>query len=993
MKKNYLPILISAISLLTFRVCFSQINDDNSKLTLNDTLIINTRDITIDSLSDNNRHCSTQGFILKKEQIQDSPEVDINRVISNKVSGLEVMATNGLTGSANRIWIRGISSLYGDNNAMFVIDGIPMTNTTTQFDHWVEHLMSPTRSLDINPNNIDKIEVLKGLAATNLYGTEGRNGVILITTKTGGSDSISNLLSNPQIQFTSSNHYIDIANLPDYQNKFGQGYDQRYGSWNINWGPGFYRDGLGGWGIDPSFDENGTVPHPYSDSYYLADNFPELYAYYEGERYEWKPRNSVSEFFETGSSLNAAFNFLTKSKNNKNIFGFDIDYLKETGFTPNNDLKRCAVSFGNSSDILKNLRLNSSVHYVRTDTSTPQNYLNAFTAIPEFYTPFYENIFTTPRGIDFYDLPYEAPDGNNLYYNNLLQHPLWTLNNAGYSQLNNRFFGKISLNYNLSDRIGITYDINLDTFLEDNTHYLNRGGSSYGNSYYSSGLYETYDSDSKMIMNNLRFNYYLDEEKFNYEFLFGLDSKTATYSQIGKRSKYQEIYGYLSHSNFLQQETIDKTNERNIYGLFGRVSVNFQDFLFLDISGRNDFDSDENSNSVFMPALSLSFVPTQYFTKLKNNRILNHVKLKTAYGTSANYDTTYLSRTLINSALDDYENLLPEYMSEIEFGLESMFLNFATIDLTYYSRRLKNLVVPHTERINFEYFTTIQNSGIVKLSGFEADVQLNLFDNQKGFSWFSKVNFTRNNSEVIDTGEADVILYSNRHLNGAREAYPLGAFFGHSIIRNEDGVPLVYSGGFYGLTNVDDEGLRPYIGDPNPDFIINYANMISYKKLSLRFLINHRIGGDIDTFTVPSLLGRGLTTDTSDRLGTYILPGVSAETGEENTVQITNSNFYYHNINGFSPFTELSIYDASVVRLQEISLGYEFVNEYLKKAFIKKISIQLTGYNLWFNAYNMPEGTNYDPAFSSATYGNSKGFESFSGPSSKRVGLKLNFVF
>lgn len=999
MKNVYLPILISFFLLLSFQVSFSQNTEEKSKLRLRDSLSSNTKSVSIDSLPDKTRKSKTLGSIISKEQLQDSPEIDINRVINNKISGLEVKSTNGLTGSANRIWIRGMSSLYGDNNVLFIVDGVPITNTTKQFDIWVEHLMSPTRSIDINPNNIESIKVLKSLAETNIYGSEGRNGVIIINTKTGQETNNANLTSNPQINFTISNFSIDIATLPDYQDKFGQGFDQQFGWFDANWGPGFYKDGLGGWAGQNGFDEDGTLPHPYSTSSYLEFKYPEYQEQFEGMRYEWKPRNSVNEFFNIGNNINASFNILAASKNKKHKIGFDLDYLKEEGFTPHNDLKRCNLSFGNSSQIAKNFKFNSSLHFVRTKMRTPQNFSRGFSSIPEYHMPLFEALFTTPRNIDFFELPYELPDGSNIYYrgSNEIDHPLWTLNNSGFSQLNNRFYGDITLQYDLNERIDIQYCTSIDTFLENNTHYLNKGSTSWSTSNGRNGFYETYENRNKMIKHDIKFYYHINKKTIIYNLLFGAENKTNDVTQMGDRSNNQEVYGYLSHTNFLYHTEIDISKKKNIYGLYGQFSIDYKDFLSFNVSGRNDFVANEVNNSVFMPSVSVSFVPTAYFEKLKDNKILNYIKLRSSYGTSANYDKAYLSNIMNNSSYNENTNLLPEHLSEIEYGLASKLFGFAHIDLIFYKRKVKNLLIPHVELVNNEYYSTIKNVGEVNFNGLELDLQLDIFKNKKSFNWNSNMNFTKTDSEVIDIGENDIIYYSRYiGVNGAKVGYPLGAFFGLRIARNEDNIPIVYSDSSYRghyIMEYEEEGLRPYIGDPNPDFIVNYSNKFSYKNFSLGFLINHRVGGDIDSFTISTLLGRGLTTDTVERLSTFVLPGVSQETGETNTIQISNSDFYFGNILAFSPYTELSIYDASVIRLQEVSLGYELSSKNLKKAFIKNVSLRLIGYNLWFNAYNIPKGINYDPNVSSATYGNSNGFDSFSGPSSKKIGFSLGFTF
>lgn len=996
MKKIYLYIFVGIISLFTFQLCFSQNKERNSILKLNDSTAMKFSSAPIDTLSVGQNPGIKEIMILRKEQIQDSPEVDINRVIASKVSGVDVKPLNGLTGSSNKILIRGMTSVFGDNNALYIIDGVPIGNTTDEIDHFSKNLTNSNRSLDINPNNIESIEVLKSLAATNIYGSEGRNGVVLITTKTGINRKLS---SNPQVQLTFSNLYSNISNMPDYQNRFGAGYDQQYGLFPNNWGPGFYREGLGGWGNDFTIDDNGTIPHPYDPNFNPTIN-SELATPFIGIRYKWKPRNSVKDFFRTGNTYNASFSIFANSKNNKNSYGLNLDGIDEQGFTPDNFLERYNISFGSTSQISSKIKLNTSFNFARTVMKTPTNSLPFFTSAAILINPpLFENIFTVPRSIDFYNLPYELGDGNNVYYRGDIQHPLWTMNNTGFSQTTNRFFGNISLSYTLQPQIILSYKANLDTYLENSINYQNKGGAQDFNYFIQRGILETWENSNSIQKHDLTVDYSTISKDFNYDFLLGTSFKVRDLKQNGSKSNDQQVHGFLEHSNFLNQERIDEAINKNIFGIYGKAQVDYKNYFSLTLSGRNDLFSDETNNTVFMPAVELSFVPTQAFENLKSNKIVDYLKIVTSYGTSANYDSRFLYSTSNSSTFVVNKELQPEYLSEIEYGIESRLFNAVGFELRFYNRKLKNLFAPDYEINNGEHYTTVYNVGEVKFNGVELDLAMNLFKNTDGFNWFSSLNFTKTNSEVTDLGEDyNLIYYSGLNnigqvSNGVREGYPLGAIFGAAILRNDDGLPLVHSDGGYNLTTEDDEGLMPYIGNPNPDYTINYRNSFRYKNLGFNFLISHSVGGDIDSYTISSLLGRGLTTDTIDRLGTYILPGINEETGNPNEIQISNSSFYFENMLAYSPFSELSIYDASIIRLQEVSLSYDIPEKTLKNAFIKSITTKIKGYNLWHSAYNTPKGTNYDSNVAGISYGNGHGFDFFSGPSGRKIGFSLGFTF
>ena len=216
--------------------------------------------------------------------------------------------------------------------------------------------------------------------------------------------------------------------------------------------------------------------------------------------------------------------------------------------------------------------------------------------------------------------------------------------------------------------------------------------------------------------------------------------------------------------------------------------------------------------------------------------------------------------------------------------------------------------------------------------------------------------------------------------------------YGSRVARDANGNLLVDAAGNYIPETTTEDGLVPKIGDANPDFVMNYITTMSYKGLSLSAQFTHVSGGDIYSTYVGSLLGRGLTTDTEDRLGTYILDGVSADTGLPNNVQINNSDFYFSN--GFaSPADELQVYDASVVRLQELSLAYALSSKLLENTPFGSVSFKFSGFNLWYDAYNTPEGINFDPNVSGLGAGNGAGFDFLTGPSSKRYGFSVNATF
>ena len=560
------------------------------------------------------------------------------------------------------------------------------------------------------------------------------------------------------------------------------------------------------------------------------------------------------------------------------------------------------------------------------------------------------------------------------------------------------------------------YRVGIDTYSEDNINAQNKGGVS-SSVTLNSGMYDTWNNnniiwDHTLLLAGKKFNF---NEKFNLNFDLGTSLNSTDYNRMGVRSNDQQVFGFLDHSAFTNHTPIETHQKRNILGVFAQTSFDYDNMFYLNVSGRNDWVSNVVNNSAFYPSISASFIPTKAFSSIKSENGLNFLKLRAGYGTSANFATGYPTASVAlmdtqlwiddageyivgNTTDSDRANrdIRPELFTENEFGIEAKLFKRLNLDFSYYTRKTVDLIIDQPIPASSGYTYTQTNIGEIIGSGIEAELGFDVFKSDDGFNWNSKVNFNTNDSEVTDLGQdADLIIFAGfTNLgNGAREGYPLGAMFGSRVLRNENGDPLVDSIGSYISEEVDEDGLLPFIGDPNPDFVMNYVNSFAYKNFTFTFAINHTSGGDVYSQTIASLLGRGLTTDTVEgRLGTFVLPGVSQETGEANNIQITASEYYFDNIFA-SPVQELSVFDGSVVRLQEVSFGYQVPKKFLNKLPFGKMSIKASGNNLWYNAYNTPKGIHFDPNVSGMGAGNGSGFEYLTGPSAKRYGVSVNVTF
>jgi TonB-linked SusC/RagA family outer membrane protein len=951
---------------------------------------------------------------IKSKDIEQRPDSDLARVLTGKASGINITSQNGLSGSGTNVVIRGLKSFSGSNQALFVVDGVPFSTDTNSAgrqgdrNDFVNGNNGSSRFLDLDPNNIESVSILKGLAATNSYGSEGRNGVILITTKSGSGKKAQ---KKNEVSISSSLFFNEIASLPDYQNQYGNGFDQSFGWFFSNWGPSFDEGGLAGWGNSPAFDENGTLPHPYSTASFSLD-FPEL----AGARYKWEPKNSVKDFFRTGVVSNQSINFRGQAADvNYNI---NFSHNDDEGFTPGNSVTRNTLSIGGKAKLSNRFTVNGVLNYAKTNFISPPVALSQGNGATGSGSSIFGDLWFTPRSIDIFALPYQNPNtGGSVYYrqNNSIQHPLWTLYNSGTEQTTNRVFGNASVSYEINKNLNILYRAGLDNYNEGNVNYQNRGGvnSNSGNARTASGFYETWNNtntiwDHSIILNGK----YKLGEKLNLNFNLGGTSNNEVYERNGVASDNQQLFGVLRHYNFSNSLPIEAFAERNIAGLYGQTEFDYSGFAYLTLAGRNDWVSNfsYDNRSLFYPSASIAFIPTSAFENITTKNGLNYLKLRFGIGTSANFGglgyPTSNTLTLDVRDLQDEsgqniitnaegtvlgnKNLKPELLVENEIGIEAKFLNNRIgIEASYYDGYTKNLIIDRPLDPSTGYTLTKTNIGKIDRHGFELDFNAAIVKNaDTGFNWNFTTNFTSNRTEVTDLGQdTERVIYSgfSNLGNVAEVGYPLTAIFGSRVLRDENGNLVVGSNGNY--IQDPNDGI---IGDSNPDFVMNVGNNFTYKNFNLGFLINYTHGGDIYSSTISTLLGRGLIVETLDREKTFILPGVN-QNGEPNNVQINNSDYYFTNVL-FGP-SELQVYDATTIRLQELSFGYSVPKKAIEKTPFGSLSFNLIGNNLYFRAINTPKGANFDPNTAGTGVGNGTGFDFLNGPSSRRYGLSIKATF
>lgn len=946
------------------------------------------------------------------------PEADVSRLLRGQAAGVDITQTSGLAGAGTNVIIRGYSSISGSNQPLFVVDGVPFnTNANSGNQSFgTGSATASSRFLDLDPNNIADISILKGLSATVLYGEAGRNGVVLVTTKTGQGGS--NLTKKTEVNVTQSLFQTEIANLPEYQDSYGNGFGAfGFGWFFSNWGPRFDDTRESSYGNNfRGIDENGQVliVHPYDQAQY-NDAFPE----YIGAPYVYQPYKSVENFFQKGVSSNTSVQVSSAIDANTSI-SFSYSFLTEEGFTPkldelrgggrSNYLDKHNFSLGLKTELKNGIKIQPSFNFVRSDRLTP------ITA-PSFGgdgNGLFAAVLFTPRSVDLMNLPYQSPiDGSNVYYRrgSPIQNPRWTLNNSGQTEKINRFFGNVNLGYDLSDNLSLLYRLSLDNYDQSNSRFINKGGPRQPGGEYSTAIETNFLTDQIL---NLVYNFELAGD-FTIDGILGFNSRRETNNLEVASSQEQFVYNLFTHQNFTQFQNFTRSAEENTLGMYFTSSIGYSKFLYLNLQARNDWTStlERENRSVFYPSASLSFLASDAISAIAETDMVDFLKLRLGYGTSAGYPDPYQTRNYLGSNPNAFVNsegevvgtntvanflanpaLTNELITEVEFGLEGRFFkNILGIDLSLYNKKSEDLIVELPLDPSTGYTTTTINAADIENNGIELGLDVNV-PLPGDIAWNVRANYTKNVSKVnrILQGIDRVQIAANDFIDAGinfvgnyaipREQY--GVFYGEQILKDENGNFIVDSEGSY--QEGDEFGV---IGNPNPDFQMNFFNTVSWKGLSLGFQIQYVKGGDVFSSTAAALLARGNTVDSDiDRNNPLILPGVK-EDGSVNDIQV------YVGDEAFNSFFtgEGYVFDGTVIRLRQVSLSYVIPKTLLEKTPFGNASVTLSGDNLWFNAPNTPEGINFDPEISSTGVGNARGFDFRTAPTAKKYGVTLNLTF
>ncbi len=948
---------------------------------------------------------------VDKKDLELRSEGDVARVLNGKVAGLDVLNTSGISGSGTNITIRGVSSINAAGSTpLFIVDGVPFdggNNANSNFQYGGGTSTS-SRFLDLDPNNIESVNVLKGLAAATLYGEQGRNGVILITTKNGSTRK-----QNKKFEVTASQSLFanNVANLPTYQHDYGGGFDLVASRAFSNWGAKF---------------TNPPAQVPYGPAYQAA--FPTLYG--SGKTQDYKAYNSVPSFFRTGLVSTSSVSIAAAGQNT--TLNASYSYSDDEGFTPNNRVYKNNFGIGGTAKLANNLNVNAVINFAITDFQTPVVGANSGGGGPDVTSVFGYLMFT-PLSVNLMGLPFENPvDHSSVYYRttNDIENPRWTAKNALSSDKTYRSYGTFGLRYDLIKGLAIQYRLGFDVYSEAQTLSVNKGGKS-GGPGYQNGLYRTLSGFNSILNHRLELTYNHDiGNDFHLDLDAGAESREDNYSQSGLKSNYQIVYGLFDHSNFTSHDIVDeggndldyKSQEIHL-GLFASAALGFKDYLFLSLQGRNDWVStlELKNNHIFYPGVSLSFIPTSAIQGLKSSSAVNYLKLRAGFSTSAHFPTPYQTRASLNvttnAFIDQAGNVVnigsipnqvpnpflkPELLKETEAGIEGKFFNSRiSLDLTGYFRTATNQILNRQLDASTGYTSTAINAGAVDNKGVEVNLGYTVV-RSKNWRWELNGILTVNRSKVHDM-PADIkqILiggYTGGPASYAINGKPLGVLQGGYVLL-DTGTTAVNPAKPTGKKIVDNNGYYvgssdiAQIGDPNPKYKLTGVSTLSFKGFSFRMQWDYTHGGDMWSNTVRTLLARGVSKDTDfDRTLPYILPNTVQQNGAVNDIQQSVDNIYFNAV-GFGP-ASITVWDATLIRLREASISYSLPTNMIKNTPFGSVSLTVSGNNLWYLAPNFPKYSRFDPESNSLGIGGAaRGIDLFAGPSSRRIGASLRVTF
>jgi TonB-linked SusC/RagA family outer membrane protein len=920
---------------------------------------------------------------VKGEQITTAREANLVNSLTGRIAGVQITNASGAPGSSSRIVLRGASSLTGNNQPLFVVDGIPINNENYGDATGNGGADRPNGAAEINPDDIASISVLKGPNAAALYGSRASNGVILITTKTGrGTKGIG-------VSINSSATFEEPLRLPNYQNSYGGGYDENYYNW------------INGTADNGGEDESWGPPLDKGLSFRQWNSF-------DGKPLPWVSHpDNVKNFFETGTTIQN--NVSLTGGNEKADFRLSLSDFDQKGMLPNSELNRQNFSVNTGLNLTDKFRAEAVVSYIKSQSDNlPGGGYSNNNPMQQF-TWFQRNVDVAALK-DYSNLPL-APEGTSAegtpanWNTNFNNNPYWVLYNNTQGFEKDRIIGNVRLNYEFTDWLSLAVRTGTDYFTE-----LSESKRAIGSNDFPNGNYTEIDRTFQETNSDflLSFNKELTTD-FKLGASFGGNMMRQVYSRNTLEAPELEIPGVYNLDNSkvaVEAETFEEQKE--IHSLYGQLELSFKDYLFLTATGRNDWSSTlpVANNSYFYPSVSIAADVTSILGVQSEAISYGKVRaswaqvgsdtgpyrLQNVYTFFDPWDGSLIEPTINNTLANP--NLKPESVTSIELGAElGLLSNRLNLEFTYYDKTSSDIIVPVSVSGSTGYTSYQANAGEMRNKGIEVTLGGTPLTLGNGFKWDVQVNYARNRNEVVKLAEGLEALELGRYWNSqvmANAGQPYGVIFGTDYQRDPNG-RIIHEGGVPLRDNTS-----KVLGNVNPDWMGGINNTFSFKGFALDVLVDAKIGGDVYSMTnawgrYSGVLEETLIGRESGIIGDGVMVVGQDESGNpvyaENNVTV-GAQRYNHAAFGNS-IVAGSVFDASYVKLRQVSFGYTFPKSLISKTPFSKVTFSVIGRNLALLYSNVPH---IDPETAFGNGNTTLGLEHAQLPSSRSLGFNLNLT-
>ncbi|MFV0588026.1 SusC/RagA family TonB-linked outer membrane protein [Bacteroides reticulotermitis] len=937
------------------------------------------------------------------DKITESRTSDVMSSLAGKIAGVQVSSTSSDPGASNSVVIRGVSSLSGSNQPLYVVDGVPLNNSTVYSTDGLNSGYDFGNGANaVNPDDVENMTILKGAAATALYGSRAANGVVMITTKSGKRGKGIGIEYNGGVQWST------VSRLPEFQNEFGMGWNGNHTELeNGSWGPRF----------DGSMQLWGNV---YNNSQKLKP-------------YKAMPDN-IKDFFDTGVRYSNSLSF--NGATDKSDYFVSFSQISDDGMLPTDADSYDKYTFSaRGSHKTGNLTFSSALNYAYQK--------NKFATTGQGLSML-NSLYQSPRDVSIIGLEDQSDPFNTpgYYYTPYgVTNPYYILNNYMNEYEAERFYGKFQLDYDFLKYFKFTYRMGLDTttgqrdtgipnlydlFYEGTANGVGQGSSSPFNG--KTGEYTERISRRREINQDIMVSFAMPVSDFNLNALVGFNGNE-------RRESYQEtsvndltIPTWFNLKNSASTPTVNQYSElRRLMGVFGQFEGSWKNMLYLTVTARNDWSSTlpKANRSFFYPGITGSFIVSELLSpELKE--IISFAKVRASWGKTGNDADVYMVNPVYGKAssripfgyltfplggVNAYSagnilgssTLSPEMTSEAEVGLNMAFFgNRLSFDASYYNRNTDKQIFSLSMDPSSGYTAQNMNLGKIRNRGIELLVTGTPI-RTKDFSWELTWNFTKNWSKVMSLPAELGGISAIYGLNGGTSMYaitgmPVGVFKaevaerdpqGNVVVNSETGLPVADSN--FAIS-----------GDMNNRYQMGISTTLKYKGVSLAVDFDIRQGGvmysrtkDINYFT-----GNAIQTTYNDR-NAFIVPNsvnkiVDANNNVlkyvENTTPISSSNVYKYWGDGGTEMGSAFLVDKSYVKLRSIVLGWDLPKSWISKTPFSAVKVSAYGNNLFIwtpssNTFIDPETT----SFGNDLEGNFG--EYTSNPSSRRFGFNLMVKF